>query len=232
MKKYVIILALVLFAAPSFSQNAEDIIEKFKDKITNNDSVHVNSWKLSGKIKAGQRENPFNYYFRKPDRYRMDRPIRGMKAVFVVRDTAAYRGYMERVYEITENERLEIIRMATFVDVLMTNFLRDSLDVSYSGEEEVNGEPAYVLEAVTLDGHKDKYYFSKKDYTLLKRIEQTYATGIPEETDVYFKDYKRVEGYLVPQTVEIYVDGNLSTVKFNLLDPHFPLTDGVFGNPY
>lgn len=230
---YKLLFAGIVFISINlFAIDKEEIITNFKNEITNNDSVEVTSMKAVGKLSGNNAPPiPLRIFFRKDKMYRMELVIRGITKKNVIRDNDAWLKYMGPPTKLNFADSLETIRLASIIDVLMINILRDTLDYKYTGTEEVDGKTAYVIETTNLIEEVNKFYFDKDNFRLIKREEFTYTQGYPAKTEIYLKDYERINGYLVPTKAEIVINNSKSVFDFTQIVPNYRLERKVFRMP-
>ncbi|WP_020607443.1 hypothetical protein [Spirosoma spitsbergense] len=96
-------------------------------------------------------------------------------------------------------------------------------EVTYGGDEKIDGELCHKLTATTLSGSQYTGYISTKSYMLVKLITKS--------MEVYYSDYQKVGDYWFPHLVEIISGGN----KASLTDRHFEvnksINDDLFNMP-
>ena len=83
----------------------------------------------------------------------------------------------------------------------------DEIDVYYLGSEEVNGNPAHVLNITGSDGSTSRLFLSAD--TGLPVKQQFRGTGLtgPAEIEAFYSDYRDVDGIQVPFKREVLADG-------------------------
>lgn len=226
MKKIIFIL-IISCVSSLFAIDGKEIIENFKNFHDQNDSTKLFSMKVRGSLSNDR----FRFFFRHDKMYRFERVIKGQMKKSVIRGDKGWHQYMSPAMKLDFVDSLEVIRLASLVDPLMLDILRDSLDYKYIGDEDVEGQDCYVLEAVNLMGDTHKYYFSKEDFRILKRVENTYTMSFPSETQFFYLDYERIDGYLLPRKIKAIMEGQESFLFFNQIEPNFKLDNSVFRMP-
>jgi hypothetical protein len=99
------------------------------------------------------------------------------------------------------------------------------------GKEKVADRDAYVIEATSPDTGAVKMYFDA-DSGLLVRTDQTnYNAGEEVPVQVFFEDFKDVDGVKMPSTIR-QTNPNFSvTLKFTEIKSNVPVDDAKFNKP-
>lgn len=64
----------------------------------------------------------------------------------------------------------------------------------FTGEEEVEGKPCYVVEFTDENGLKDRFFIDKQSYLVLKRVSEYSENGGKSIVVGIFGDYRQVDG--------------------------------------
>jgi zinc protease len=104
--------------------------------------------------------------------------------------------------------------------------------MTISGPVEIAGSAAHIIEATTADGKSEKLYFDAQNGLLVRwdyeRI--TFEDGIiPFE--VYFEDYREVDGVKFPFTMRRQTPDYTLTFKFTDVKHNVPVDDAQFAKP-
>lgn len=84
------------------------------------------------------------------------------------------------------------------------NYKEKGYNIELKGEEELEGEPVYVLNVKMPDGNNANNYISKKTYQTLKTtVTIVGADGAENQTSIYSSDYREADGFVTPYTIEI-----------------------------
>jgi hypothetical protein len=108
------------------------------------------------------------------------------------------------------------------------NYKDKGYDVALEGEDVLDGAPVFVLQVKMPDGSSSTNFISKSTYYTLKTlISAKGPDGNPVQTTIYSSDYKDVDGYITPYSIEIESEGmpgkivtKVTSAKFNVeVDP-------------
>lgn len=94
---------------------------------------------------------------------------------------------------------------------------------TYAGEEKIEAELCHKLTVITLTGTQYTAYVSQKNYMLRKLITKS--------SEVYYADYRNVDGYWFPYLVEIISGGNKASLTDRSFAVNTPIDDALFKRP-
>lgn len=231
MIKYVIILCFFSLSF-AFSIDKDEILENFRKEVLGDNTEEIKTFQVKG-VLSGSQGNPsiFKFYVKKPDMMRMDRVVKANLEQKVIRGNKSWYALMGMPHSMELADSLELVRLTGFIDPLMNPIFRDSLDAEYKGETEIEGKKAYILEFKNKLEETNKYYFDKETFRLIKREEKTYSMGFPTASEIYYRDFERVDGYLLATKVEIIVLDKSSFFNFSDLKTNVILQKSVFRMP-
>ena len=98
--------------------------------------------------------------------------------------------------------------------------------------ENLNGHPVSILEATPASGPAEKFYFDSETGLLVKQDFEriTLEDGIVQY-EVFYRDYKDVDGLKLPGTIEQHSPDSTMIFKFTEIKNNATLDDNVFGKP-
>lgn len=95
--------------------------------------------------------------------------------------------------------------------------------ITYDGDEKIEGDLSYKLTVTTPTGNQYVAFVSQQNHMLVKLITKS--------SEVFYADYRNIDGYWFPHTVEVISSGN----KANIIDRSFevnkPISDNLFDMP-
>ena len=100
------------------------------------------------------------------------------------------------------------------------------------GEAKVNGRAAYAISATPGTGPAEKFYFDAETGLLLKRDYEriTLEDGIVQY-EVFYSDYRDVDGLKLPATIEQRSPDNTMIFKFSEIRNNAALEETAFAKP-
>ncbi len=101
-----------------------------------------------------------------------------------------------------------------------------------AGSDNVNGRPAYVIEAGAGDGPAEKLYFDAESGLLVKHDFErvTLEDGIVQY-EVLYSDYRDVDGLKLPSRIEQRAPDNTMIFKFTGITNNAALEEAAFAKP-
>lgn len=229
-KKTVFCLFLVVFlwgmVNPGLSQTAEGILEKMIEAQGGRKVIEkVEDMTLSGSIELIQMgmSGSITMYNKEPDKMRMDMEFMGMTM------TQAYDGEIAwwinpqtgSTEEMDEGQTEDIRRQSLGNDSLL-HPEKYGIRYSYKGKEKIEGKDYFVLEQTFSDGFQSTMYVDSGTYLTYKSQSTTVnQMGIEVEAETFLRDYKEIDGMMVPHTITTYQEGeefmtmSVTEVSFN-----------------
>ena len=201
-------------------------------------AVHTISY--SGKLDAGGKENvqlPFFMEMKRPRKTRVEIEFANDKAVQVYDGANGWklRPYLgRRDVEPFSADELKAASMEYDLDGPLVDHTTKGIQVDLEGVETVEGHDAYKLKLTTKDG-KVRHLWVDTETFLEVKIE-----GVPRRMDgrmrpveIYYRDYKTVNGLMVPYVLETSVQGvrqsHKMTIESVVVNPE--LDDSLFAKP-
>jgi len=239
MKRACMLLMVTLIAAMSTQALAievDDIIAKNIEAIGGIKKIKsVNTMQMFGKSHVQSLEFPFTMTQMRPNKMRIETTIQGQTMIQALdSETGWYINPMSGSTEPQEMSELVVKQFKLQAD--MDGFLVDYQDKSYTvkliGEEDVEGTPTYQLTVTdTADLHVDIYldveYFLDIKWTIKGERE-----GNTFEMDLYFSDYKEVDGMLMAHAMETKSGGQVvSQITFDSISVNPEIDSTIFKMP-
>jgi hypothetical protein len=131
-----------------------------------------------------------------------------------------------------EEETKQIVEDSDF-DGPLVNYQQKGNKIEFVGMEPVEGTDAFKLK-VTLASGDVRYYFMDTDYYVpIKSETKRMIRGAEREYETSLGDYKEVNGWYMPFSVESNVKGNPNRAKvtYQKIEANVPMDDGRFHMP-
>ncbi len=233
------LMAMVsLLALPLRAQTADEIVSKYIKTIGGMDKIAaVKSFRRTGKFTGGGGfEARLLEEKKRPSQVRQEFIIQGMTGV------NAYDGKNGWKIEpwqgkkdpepLGEEEMKGIVEDSDF-DGPLVNYRQKGNKVEFVGMEPVEGTDAYKLK-VTMANGDVRYYFMDTDYYVPIKIEmKRMIRGAEQEFEASLGDYKEVNGWYLPYSVESNVKGspNKQKITFEKIEANVPIAQQRFVAP-
>lgn len=234
------VLAVAGLAAGADAQDLDEIIAMNLEAKGGEEAIRaVDTARVTGTLTmgGGQMEAPFTWEWKSPNKMRIEFTLQGMTAV------QAYDG--ETGWQImpfmgsAEPQKMTGDQLDSLED--QSDFagpLVDPEEKGYTlelvGEEEVDGTPAYKIQATQEDGDVT-YIFLDKDYGLeiQSQAKRTLQTGQEMEVTTAIGDYKEVDGLMLAHSYDVQIPGGPGgqTLVFDNVELNVELPDSRFEMP-
>ncbi len=216
MNRVSMVLMVTLTAAMSAQAPAmevDEIIAKNIEAIGGLEKIKsVNTLQMFGKSHVQSLEFPFTMTQMRPNRLRVETTIQGQTVIQALDGEKGW--YINPMSGSTEpqempEEAIKQMKLEADIDGFLVDYQDKGYKVEFKGEEDVEGTPAYQLTVTdTADLHVDIYldveYFLDIKWTIKGESE-----GNTYEVDLYFSDYKEVNGMVEPHAMETKMGGQL-----------------------
>jgi hypothetical protein len=238
MRKALLGITMVFVGAPLLAQTADDIVSKYIKTVGGMDKIAaVNSLRRTGKFTGGGGfEAAILEENKRPNMVRQEFSLQGMTGV------RAYDGRSGWKIEpwqgkkdpepLGEEEMKGIVEDSDF-DGPLVNYRQKGNKVEFVGMEPVEGTDAYKLK-VTMANGDVRYYFMDTDYYVPIKIEmKRMIRGAEQEFEASLGDYKEVNGWYLPFSVESNVKGSQDKQKvtYEKIEANVPIAEGRFVKP-
>ncbi|TDN62049.1 outer membrane lipoprotein-sorting protein [Paraburkholderia sp. BL10I2N1] len=200
----------------------------------------VNAMTMSGQMEAGGKKNtrlPFTMTMKRPHKSRLEIRFNEQTA-FQVYDGA--QGWKVRPFlgrdEVEPYTPAEVKSAAASaeLDGPLIDYASKGSRVDVLGMESVEGHRAYVLKLTTKDNTSRRVWIDAASFLELKIDgEPRRLDGKMHDVTVFYRDYRKENGLVVPHTLETVVSGVKPTHKLTI--EHFtvnpPTDDTLFAKP-
>jgi len=161
--------------------------------------------------------------------------------VFDVADITCYQGYdgttawMTVPYtgnpkpQLMPDDRAKDIRVKADFDGLLFQWKTKGHLVELAGTDTVGNALAYRIKVTRKDGGIEFYSIDMNSFMLVKRQYSRLVRGNEVKIEVFYRDYKNVEGIPFAFTIENQMGGQpLNTVQFDSILLNGPVDEKVF----
>lgn len=239
MRRALLLLAgLALFSVSASAQTAEEIVAKYIKTVGGADKIQaIKTLRKTGKFNGGGGfEAAVREENKRSNLVRQEFSLQGMTAV------NAYDGHSGWKIEpwngkkdpepLGEEEMKQIVEDSDF-DGPLVNYQQKGNKVEFVGMEPVEGTDAFKLK-VTLASGDVRYYYMDTDYYVPIKIDtKRMVRGAEREYETSLGDYKEVDGWYIPFSIETNVKGNPNRAKvtYEKIEANVPIDDARFRMP-
>jgi len=207
MNKSILVVFLAFFISTSFAQTADEVINNYVSAIGGIDKINsVKSAKMTGKFSAGSMDIAFTKLYKRPSKIKMEMQIQGMTMIQAYDGTTAwmlnpFQGSRDPE-KMPDMDAKYLKENADFMGTIV-NYKDKGATVELIGKEDMEGRDVYKIKLTNKDGDVTNYFFDAESCLLLKESSKR-KNGTKEiSMDVIYGNYKSVEGFLYPFTVDI-----------------------------
>lgn len=232
------ILGLAMFAMPVSAQTAEEIINKYIKTVGGMDKIQaVKTLRRTGKfIGGGGFEAAILEENKRQKMVRQEFIVQGLTGINAYNGQAGWKiepwQGKKDPEPLGEEETKQIIEDSDF-DGPLVNYQQKGNKVEYVGMDQVEGTDAYKLK-VTLASGDVRYYYMDTDYFVPIKIDtKRMIRGAEREYETTLGDYKEVNGWYLPHSVETNLKGSQDKQKvaYEKIEANIPLDDARFQVP-
>jgi outer membrane lipoprotein-sorting protein len=200
----------------------------------------VQSMSMTGEMDAGGKTNaklPYTMSLKRPHMSRLEIRFDNQTAVqtYDGKQGWKYRPYLGRVEaEPLTPAELQSEQATDELDGPLIDAERKGTKVEVAGVDKVEGKDAYRLKLTSAGGASRNLWIDAASFLEVKIDgEPRKLDGRAHKVAVFFRDYKTVNGLIIPHTLETVVEGVKKTrkivVKSVAINPK--LDDALFGKP-
>lgn len=233
------LLALGLTFAPAAqAQTVDEVLAKHYEAVGGLEKLKaLNSMRVTGTIGMGPgMEAPFTMERMRPGKSRMEFTVQGMVGIqaFDGEKTWSVMPFMgKKDPEVgSEEDNKNALDDADF-DGVLVDWKAKGHTVELVGKESVEGADAFKLKVTKKSGNVEFYYLDAETGLLVKQEAKVKRRGTEMEGETMFSDYKDVDGYMQPFSMETGAKGMPQKQKmtFTKIELNVALDDSRFKMP-
>ena len=238
MKRSLLLFLFLLLPAALTAQTADEIIAKY---IKNSGGIEkiraAKTLRRTGKFSGGGGfEAGVAEFNKRPGSVRQEFTFSGLTGVTAYDGKTGWRispwGGKKDPEPLGEEELMSVKEDAEF-DGPLIDYKEKGNKVEYIGTEPVEGTDAYKLKVTSPNGEVRYYYMDTDYYVPIKIDIQRTVRGSEQEYEVSLGDYKEVNGWYLPFSVESNVKGSQDRQKttYEKIEANVPVDDALFAKP-
>jgi zinc protease len=131
--------------------------------------------------------------------------------------------------ELSGLELASTKREADFYSPL--NFKKNFTKLEVKGREKVASSDAYVVEATPVEGPPEKFYFDANTGLVVRQDSERESPQGKLPAEVYFEDYKEVDGVKIPYLTKFVTPVFAFTVKLTEVKHNLEIEEAKFNKP-
>jgi hypothetical protein len=239
MRRVLLILSgLALFSIPASAQTADEIISHYIKTIGGMEKVQaVKTLRRHGKFTgSGGFEAVILEENKRQGMVRQEFSLQGLTGINAY---DGQRGWKVEPWQgkkdpepLGEEQMKQILEDSDF-DGPLVDYQRKGNEVEFVGMDEVEGTDSFKLK-VTLKGGDVRYYYMDTDYYVPIKIDtKRMVRGAEREYETVLGDYKEVDGWYLPHSVETNVKGSQDKQKvtYERIEANVAIDDSRFQLP-
>ena len=228
---------LLLLAITARAQTADEIIGKYIKAVGGLDKIRavttlVRTGKLSG---GGGFEATIRQESKRPHKDREEFSLQGMTAITAYNGKDGWKIQPfsgKKDPEALGEDEIRGMQDDDFEGHLI-DYKEKGYKVRYLGMEPAEGSDAYKLEVKLPNGDTFIYFMDTDYYVPIKISGKIIIRGAEQEFEMFFGDYKEVNGWYLPFSVENGAKGSQERAKttYEKIEANVPLPDERFEMP-
>lgn len=239
LRKTLLLLALGLLLAPVVhAQTVDELLAKYYQAMGGLEKLKaLNTMRVTGTFSAGPGvDAPFTMERKRPGKSRMEFTLQGMTGIraFDGEKTWAVMPFMgKKDPEVGSDEENKNAQEDADFDGSLVDYKTKGHTVELVGKESVEGADAYKLKVTKKNGKIEYDYIDAETYLLVKHEAKVNRQGTELDGETTFSDYKDVDGYMQPFSMESGAKGMPQKQKmtFTKIELNVPLDDSRFAVP-
>jgi len=237
MKKSIAFLTVLFLVLgnSALSQSLDDILKEHFSAIGQDNTLKVNTLKLTGKMIQGSTEMPFIQIAKRPDKIRVEGTFQGLTFIQTFNGKEGWN--LNPFNGVTDPQPMsaddiKAMRYQADIDGMLWNWKEKGYTVTFDGKEDMQGTSCFKIKLDTKEGDSFTYYVDSDSYIMLRTNTKMKLMGNEMESDTYYSNYMMVEGIAVPGKIETKMkDQLMGTFVIDKVELHIELNDTLFDKP-
>jgi hypothetical protein len=200
--------------------SADELIARYLKTVGGAEKVQsIKSLRRAGKYRgSGGFEAIYIQENKRPDLVREEFVLQGMTAVNAWDGKTGWKidpfAGKKDAEPLSEDEMRSILIDADF-DEPMVDYAKKGNKVAFGGMDQVEGTDVYKLNVTLKNGDSRTYYLDTDSYVPIKIDDKRTIRGSEQEIETILGDYKAVDGYFIPFSIEYGPKGVQDKGKIN-----------------
>jgi outer membrane lipoprotein-sorting protein len=241
-RKTLLLLALalpaVMLAPLAQAETVDEILAKHYEAMGGLAKLKaLNSMRVTGTMAIGPgMEAPVTMERKRPDKRRVEFQVQGMTGIQAFDGEKAwslmpFMGNKDPQVSSDEDNKNE--KDDADFDGSLVDWKEKGNSLELMGKEPIEGADAYKVKVTKKNGNIETMYLDAETYLLVKTEGKVKRRGTEIEGETLFSDYKDVDGYMMPFTMEQGAKGmdRRQKMTFTKIELNVPLDDSRFTMP-
>jgi outer membrane lipoprotein-sorting protein len=206
MKKQILIIPVLLIISVFTlqGQNLQEVLQKHFEAVGQENLLKKESAELKATIKQMGMEIPMTMKIKRPDKFRSEVEMQGMKMLQVYNGEE---GWMIAPWISSEPQKLAGAELKQAMDQAnldgeLYNYAEKGSTATLVGKVNVEGSPMFNIKFTDKDGDVKNYFIDAQEYLIRKIKAKLNAQGQEMEVEQNIKDYRKVDGVMMPGVIE------------------------------
>lgn len=230
MKKIVLVLTGLIFAAVINALSLEEIVKKYSSANKQEQLSVLKTLKLSANMSMMGMEMPLVMWMKNPNKIKTVTSFNSQEIIAVFDGEKGYQinpmtGSADPI-EMTPEQAKLTLNSNVFQNYIMNYFKQGQL--SLIGEDKVNEKPAYKLNATIEGGTVIEMFIDKSTFLLAKTISTVNQGGMAVTIEAYPSDYTETNGIILPMKITTSASGMEFVINFTKVEVDVPMDDSIF----
>jgi hypothetical protein len=226
------IALLCLLCVPTCrAQDAGKIIDQYVKAAGGSKTLSkVRTVLIDGTVQSAGNDTPGTYSFRVklPNRYYTEmRSAAKMEMEAYNGKSAWHQVDSGQLATLLGPQALELEAAAEYYNARFLGLAKKKIGVAYKGTETIRGHQTHWIELTYPTGIQWQTYFDQSNHLVV--AEKASIAGIPQE--IYYEDYRAVDGVKVPYKLEIHRGGQVYTINVTHAEVNGTVGERVFDFP-
>ncbi len=237
MKKFALLFALAFFVSTSHAQTADEIVGKYLTAIGGADKwKKLETERMSGYVIVQGMNIPYMAMQARPNSIYTAGEFQGNKFIEAFDGTVAWmQNRFAGAVKPTQKNAEETAQAAKepFEDDLIDYATKGHTLELAPKQEEMEGVKCYKITMKRKQGDEKAYFIDGENFIpICVRTRSEAGTAKGQDVEVYFSDYKDVDGLMLPHTLENKVAGQtVVTIKMEKIEVNPTIDKKIFSMP-
>jgi len=239
MKKSLVLLiiGIIVFTSTGKSQgpNLDEVLSSYYNAIGIEKMKDWQTMTSTGKTVFGGQEYPFSTIVKRPGKIRVEAEVQRMK---MVQSFDGEKGWSiipwtgsTEPQDMTADQ-VKGMKNNADLDGSLYHWKEKGHKAELLGKEDMEGSIVYKIKVARADGDVETYFIDADNYVILKMASTTKIQGNETESEIYFSNYKEIQGVMMPTAITTKMkEQTVSQVIIDKVEINTPVNDSIFMKP-
>src|SRR6266403_1419906 len=225
------LILTTLFGVPARADEAQKIIDQYLKAVGGSKAVsRLQTLAVDGSVASIGDAAPGTYTFKakRPNRFYTELRAYGDTLIESYNGKSAWhQGADGEIATLLGHDALEMEAAAQYYNARLESLAKRKIGAAYKGETQVRGRPAQEVELTYPTGVQWHVFFDAQTHLILE--EKAQIAGTPRE--IYYDDYRAVNGLKVPYKIELKRGNDAYSVSVTRVGVNETIGERVFDFP-